>query len=442
MTPRPPARVIGDQSLNFLRSGYLFASRVRQRAGVGPDSQAPVRLRLMGRRAVLLRGVEGVRNFYDSDKVKREGAMPGFIRLPLFGPGSVHKLDGRAHEVRKNSMADMAYDDDRVARFAELVAGELEGMLAEWARRGSGTVHRDTATAFGRAAFRWAGLSLTSEESDRRARQMTRLLDSFGRVTTNPVAEFERARLDRWATGIIRAVRSGRLRAEPDSVLAAMAELRDEHGELVDDRTAAVELQNLTRPTVAVARFAAFAAVALTENPAWARRIREASSAAERLTDIPEAVAFAQEVRRVYPFVPMLPALATRDFEVQGCPVHEGQRVLLDLLGTDTDPGHWPDASTFDPQRFMDVTDAEKLEAFIPHGGAGVRTGHRCPGEKIAVTALSAAVAALCRPGVRISEDPDDLTFPWTRMLTRPATGVRVAWEEQDPAAARSSLAG
>lgn len=434
MSTRSPARVIGDQSLDFLRSGYLFTSRIRQRAGVNADSQTPVRLRMMGRKAVLLRGIEGVRHFYDATKVKRDGAMPAFIRLPLFGPGSVHGLDGRAHEVRKNAMADMAYDDERAAGFGDLVAGELEGMLAKWARSGSGTVHEDTATAFGRAAFRWAGLPLTPAESDRRARQMNRLLDTFGQVSSNPIAGFERIRLDRWATGLIRAVRSGDVQAEPDSVLAAMAGLRDENGGLVGDRTAAVELQNLTRPTVAVGRFAAFAAVALTENPGWARRIREASATAGRLTDVPEAVAFAQEVRRVYPFVPMLPALATTDFEVQGCPVRKGQRVLLDLQGTDTDPNHWREASTFDPERFTDVADAESLEAFIPPGGAGVRTGHRCPGEKIAVTALSAAVAALCRPEVRISEDPDDLTFPWTQMLTRPATGVRVSWDEQVPA--------
>ena len=206
---------------------------------------------------------------------------------------------------------------------------------------------------------------------------MSRLLDTFGRVATNPVAQIERNRLDRWATDLIRAVRSGRHRADPHSVLADMADLHDENGALVDDRTAAVELQNLTRPTMAVARFAAFAAVALTEHPAWADRIREAASAAGRLTEIPDAVAFAQEVRRVHPFVPMLPALATTDFEVQGC-----------------------------------------------------------PGGKIAVAALSAAVAALCRPEVRVSRDPDDLTFPWTEMLTRPATGVRVAWQERSAATA------
>ncbi|PAY23992.1 cytochrome [Dietzia natronolimnaea] len=419
-------RRLREQSLDFLRSGYLFTSRVRQRAGLPADSQTPVRLRLMGRKAVLLRGVEGVRHFYDSDKVKREGAMPAFVRLPLFGPGAVHGLDGDAHTVRKNALADLAYDDDRVAHFASLVAEELEHMLDEWSRHGSGTVYHDTTTAYGRAAFRWAGLPLRPEESNRRARQMSRLLDTFGRISGNPVAQVERLRLDRWATSLVRKVRSGAIYPDPDSVLAAMADLRDENGRLVDDRTAAVELQNLTRPTVAVARFAAFAAAALAENPAWRDRIREASADAGRLTEVPEAVAFAQEVRRVYPFVPMLPALATTDFEVRGCPVHEGQRVLLDLQGTDTDPNHWRDAGTFDPERFLGVDDAEQLEAFIPHGGAGVRSGHRCPGEKIAVTALSATVAALCRPGVRISDDTDDLTFPWTTMLTRPATGVRV----------------
>ena len=146
------------------------------------------------------------------------------------------------------------------------------------------------------------------------------------------------------------------------------------------------------------------------------------------LTGITESVVFAQEVRRTYPFVPMLPALATRDFQVQGCPVSKGQRVLLDLLGTNTDPAHWPDASAFDPERFLDVDHAEGLEAFVPQGGAGVRTGHRCPGEKIAVTALAAAVTALTRPEVRISGSSEDLTFPWTRILTRPEPGSRVTW--------------
>ena len=66
-----PARTRRDQSVRLLRSGYLFASRIRRRAGVEPDSQVPVELRLMGRKTVLLRGIDGVRAFCDADRVAR-----------------------------------------------------------------------------------------------------------------------------------------------------------------------------------------------------------------------------------------------------------------------------------------------------------------------------------------------------------------------------------
>lgn len=413
-----------EQMVNFVRDGYLFASRTRSRAGVAPDSHEPVALRMLGSRAVLVRGEEGVRAFYDTDRMQRDGAMPAFIRGPLFGPGAVHGLDGEEHAVRKNALADMAYDDDRVESFKTLVAEELETILAGW-RGGSGTVHEDTALAYGRAALRWAGLPISTKEMDRQIRRMHRLLDNFGQPSRNVIGWIERYRLDKWAAQLITDVRSGKVQADPYSVLSHMADLRGPDGELVDARTAGVELQNLTRPTVAVARFAAFAATALVDHPEWVARIRTA--AGDSLIDVPEATAFAQEVRRTYPFVPMLPAKAKEDTEISGCPVKKGQRVLLDFVGTLTSPKEWEDAGSFNPERFLEVDDAEDLVAFIPQGGGDVRAGHRCPGEKIAVTALSAAVAALCRPGVHISGETEDRTFPWTQMLTRPSTGVRVS---------------
>lgn len=426
MTSTAPARVRFEQGLNFLRSGYLFASRIRDKAGVPPNSDTPVKLRMLGRSAVLVRGEEGVRLFYDGDRMKRNGAMPLFIRNPLFGPGAVHNLDGKSHETRKAVLVDLAYNDEHVERFKELVAEELETMLGKWAA-GTGNVFHDTAVAYGRAAFRWAELPLPDREMEVQARRMSRLVDAFGQPSRNAIAWVDRFRLDRWATRLIRDVRSGRIVAREGSVLARMANLHDENGELVDDRTAAVDLQNLTRPTVAVARFAAFAATALVEHPGWVERIRMASEmAGDSLIDIPEAVAFAQEVRRTYPFVPMLPALATTDTEIKGCPIKKGQRVLLDILGTNTAPTEWKDAGAFEPERFLAVEDAEEITSFIPQGGGDVLEGHRCPGEKIAVTALSATVVALCRPQVAISGEVEDMAFPWTKMLTRPSTGVRV----------------
>lgn len=422
----PLSRLASERLGELLRSGYLFASKMRRRAGVSSDSETPVEFPLLGRRTVLLRGKEGVEAFYDPELVERTGAMPEFVSGPLFGKGAVHGLDGTAHSVRKQAMADLAYEDEEVARFIPLIREEMESLLAEWREGRGGNVYDDTAKAFGLAAFRWAGIPAERGEMARRAEQMSRLLDTFGRFPTNPVAWFERRQLDAWAAGLIEQTRSGSLAAPEGSTLARVAEMKDESGQRLDARTAGIELQNLTRPTVAVSRFAAFAAVALAEHPEWRERIREAAAERGVLTEVPEAVAFAQEVRRVYPFVPMLPGLARKDATVQGCPVSKGDRLLIDILGTNTGAAGWEDAESFNPERFMGVENAEEIADFIPQGGASVRTGHRCPGEKIAVSALSTAVAALSDEGVSIAASPEDRTFSWTTILTRPSTGVRI----------------
>lgn len=189
-------------------------------------------------------------------------------------------------------------------------------------------------------------------------------------------------------------------------------------------RVAGVELQNSIRPMVAVARFVAFAAKALHDRPDWRRRI--GAEAAERGTLVhgPLAVAFAQEVRRTAPFVPMLPGRARVEIDVDGIRVPAGGRLVLDLLGTDTDARSWERAESFDPERFVGVDDYEALAAFIPHGGGDVPTGHRCPGEKLAIAGLSAAIAALSHPGLRI--DGAGLGVDLRRLPTKPASGGRV----------------
>lgn len=407
-----------DVAPRFLQQGYLFAADMRRKAGLAQDSEQPLNFTMLGKRTTLVRGVEGVRAFYNQDLVDRAGAMPKFISGPLFGAGAVHGLDGEAHAKRKQAMASIAYDDQRVAKFAELVAEEMDRTLDIWRER-EGNVYDDVAVAYGRAAFRWAGLPLNDEEMQQRATQMSRLLDTFGNPLQNVVAWGERKRLDDWAASLITDVRDGKVSVESDSVVAKVAAITDENGALLDPKTAGIELQNLTRPTVAVSRFAAFAAAELVQRHEWIDRIRAAGS-----PQSPEAIAFAQEIRRTKPFVPMLPALVKQDGAISGCPVHKGQRLLIDILGTNTGPT-WDRAAAFDPERFLNV-DGESIETFIPQGGADVFTGHRCPGEKIAVTALATAINAFCRPEVQISDDQVDTVFSWTKILTRPETGVRV----------------
>jgi fatty-acid peroxygenase len=133
---------------------------------------------------------------------------------------------------------------------------------------------------------------------------------------------------------------------------------------------------------------------------------------------------FAQEIRRTAPFVPMLPGKAITDIEIDGQQVVAGGRVVLDILGTNLDDRSWAHPRRFDPERFRHVDDYEAIPTFVPHGGADVHTGHRCPGERLAIAGLSAAVTVLSDPALRIQAA--GLQVNYRRLPTKPASGGRV----------------
>jgi fatty-acid peroxygenase len=98
--------------------------------------------------------------------------------------------------------------------------------------------------------------------------------------------------------------------------------------------------------------------------------------------------------------------------------------VGLDVLGTNLDDGSWERAELFDPERFVGIDDYEELAAFVPQGGATVAGGHRCPGEKLAIVGLAAAVATLSDE--RVAVLGRGLEVNRRRLPTKPATGGRV----------------
>ena len=420
---RSKLSALPDQTAAFLANGYLFQNVARAAAGRDSGDDRPLALRMLGKPALLVRGDAGVELFYDTSRMKRHGAMPLPVRGPLFGKGAVHSLDDDEHRHRKAMFVRIAYDDAQVRRLMPLLEEEMRKTLARW-QQSPGTVYDDSVITYGRAALRWAGIPGDDAELDVWAKRLGQIVEGFGKKSPAHVeAWINRVRCDRWAADLVARTRRGELEPEPGTALAEVAAATNLDGSPLDEHTSGVELQNSTRPTIAVARFAAFAARALVEHPEQRERIAAEVVSRGTLLKNPTAVAFAQEVRRTSPFVPMLPAFARDTFEWGGEKIRKGQRVLIDILGTNTDPTTWDAPHDFRPERFLDV-DAENITHFIPQGGGDVATGHRCPGEKIAVTALSVTVAGLCTPGVEI--DPDGLDFPWTKLPTRPRSGARV----------------
>lgn len=413
-----------DDSVSILTRGYDFGAHIWRRAQKGARA---VPMRLLGRDALLVRGAEGVSLFYDENRVKRHGAMPALVQETLFGRGSVHSLDGADHRHRKATFLDVAYEDEQVERLSPHLQREWQVERDAWADGSSDRSAYEAAVgALGRAIMRWAGLPGTAAAKTRWAARLAQIVDGFG-VPYSPefvLAALNRAWSDRHSERLIEAVRAGEIAADEGTALHEWAWHRDRDGALLPARVAGIELQNSMRPMIAVARFVAFAAKQLHEHPQWRERI--ATETAERGTLVggPLATAFAQEVRRTSPFVPMLPGWATADIELDGERLPAGGRLVLDILGTNTDARSWRHPESFDPERFVGVEDYEALTVFIPHGGADVATGHRCPGEKLAIAGLAAGIAAMSDP--RVSIDHSGLEVNRRRLPTKPRSGGRV----------------
>lgn len=421
MQTRPD--LLHDDSVTILTRGYDAGAHIWRRVREGARS-AP--MRLLGKDAVLVRGAEGVELFYDERRIARHGAMPTIVQETLFGHGSVHSLDGDEHRHRKATFADIAYEDAQVERLRPLLEQEWQRELDAWAAGAERTAYDAAVGAFGRAIMRWAGLPGTAEAQTRWSARLAQVVDGFGAPYSPSfvLAQANRWWSDRHAERLIDAVRTDRLRPEPGTALDEWARHRDRAGTLLPAKLAGVELQNSIRPMIAVARFVAYAAKELHDRPEWRERLEAETAERGTLVDGPLAVMFAQEIRRTAPFVPMLPGWALEDVDIDGQQVAAGGRVVLDILGTNTDRRSWAHPDDFEPERFRDVEDFEALTVFIPHGGASVATGHRCPGEKLAIAGLAAAIAALSDPRVTILGS--GLGVNRRRLPTMPRSGGRV----------------
>ncbi|GGK60012.1 cytochrome P450 [Ornithinimicrobium pekingense] len=416
------AAVLRDHTLDLVLKGYTFAREARDRSE-DPRKGSRLMLRALGRGALLVRGEEGVRLFYDTDRMRREGAMPAFVGGGLFGKGSVHGLDDEAHRHRKSMFVRTLMDPQRVAELLEASAREWSEAVEErWLSGGSASVYDVSVEVYGRSLLRWAGVEADRETLTRLAHDEADIVDGF--AVLGPAwlrTQVKRRQCDAWFTDLVRRARAGEVTPPPGTAFEAVLEHRELDGEPLPDHIAGVELQNAIRPGIAVCRFAAFAALAMHEHPGWRERIFTETVERGSTTDGPLAVAFAEEVRRYYPFVPLLPAVARHDQEFEGEHLAEGDRVLIDIYGTNRDERHWSAPEAFDPERFLGTGEVF-AEYFVPQGGGRPETGHRCPGEMITVGLLAQTVAELSRLDAEVARD--GLDWSVHRLPTAPRNGV------------------
>ena len=150
---------------------------------------------------------------------------------------------------------------------------------------------------------------------------------------------------------------------------------------------AAVELLNVLRPTVAIARFVTFAALALHEHPECQHKLQASE---DDYYDL-----FVQEIRRFNPFFPFVVAHVRQAFDWQGYHFPKGRKAILDLYDTNHDARLWEQPEAFRPERFHHW-DGSPF-AFIPQGGGDHYRDHRCAGEWITIELMKVALSFLTR---------------------------------------------
>ncbi|ANB10543.1 cytochrome [Streptomyces ambofaciens] len=406
-----PTAPLIDRSLPALAQGYTWLpGLLRER----PDGVT--RTRVLGKPALVVRGPEAVRFFYDEENVRRSGALPGPVLSTLFGHDAVHTLDGEAHRARKDFFLPLLHSD-RIAGLVEHVTAAWDDAVREWGGAERTVLFDAASLVLTRGVCRWAGVPLDDDagETKELARDLVAMVDGF--ATAGPRhwrARGARNRQEQRFARLIEDVRSGKAAAPDGSVLAAVCEHREADGELLHPHTAAVELLNVVRPTVAVCWFVAYTAHALHLQPNQRERLRGGSTA--------YAAAFVHEVRRFYPFVPFLGGLAVRDLSWQGISVPTGGMVLLDVFGQNHDEKLWGDPFVFRPERFLEH--AVERDELVPQGGGEPRTGHRCPGEGLTIGLLEALALRLA--GLEYTVPDQDLRISLRRIPARVRSGFAV----------------
>ncbi|KOU65280.1 MULTISPECIES: cytochrome P450 [unclassified Streptomyces] len=411
-TLKNPPSVWTDGTLSLLAQGYAWLPDHMRASADGT-----VRTRLLGRRTVALRGPEAVAFFYDEQHVQRRAALPDPVLDTLFGQGAVHTLDGLAHRVRKAMFLSLLKDDKGIEALREHVLLRWREAVGRWREEPEESVvlFDETARVLALAVCDWTGVPVTGAGGAQLARDCVAMVDGFATAGPRHLrARHARKRQEEALGRLVARVREQRETAPDGSALDVVARHRDADGAVLDPRPAAVELLNIIRPTVAIAWFVTFAAHALHRWPEHRGPLR--GDASGHL-----ATGFAHEVRRFYPFAPFVGGLAARDLQWRGEIVPAGTLLLLDLYGQHHDPQLWAHPYRFDPHRYAA---GESLRHLIPQGGGDAAEGHRCPGEDITVTLLTALVTELA--GLDVHVPDQDLTIPLSRMPTLPRSGFRL----------------
>jgi fatty-acid peroxygenase len=404
-----------ENGLKVLREGYMYAPN-RHKIYKADAFET----HLLGEKAVVIGGEEAAKLFYDEDKFKREGAAPEPAKATLLGKGGVQGLDDEAHRHRKAFFMGLM-SKERIEVWAKLVEKYLLKETKEWIKKDSIVFYEESQKILTQAVCEWAGVPLPEKDVEKRTKQLVSMFESPMAVSTRHIeGRIGRKQGEAWNKELIQQVRDGVLNPKEETALYQISWFKDLDGELLDLKTAAVELLNVLRPSVAVAIYFAFTALSLYQFPEIKDKLNG---------DNPYYLhMFIQEIRRYYPFFPFNGAITRKDFVWDGYQFEKDTLVILDFYGTNRDPRIWDNPEEFNPERFKDwhrsPTDQVQMK-LVAQGGGDYNTGHRCPGEWNTVRAMEIVTDYLINK-ISYEVPEQDVGYSMVKVPTIPNSGMKL----------------
>lgn len=409
----PEVKVRFNDLKSLFNAGYGALEKLHE------EANAPVvKAKLLNQEVFAIYGQSAAKKFYDAKNFKRANAMPKPILKTLQGETGVQTLDGKEHLKRKGIFMDLM-TPDRMEDYRKL----LEKNLAEALNKQHGTfeLYSLTKNVLFRTICTWSGINLgqlTEQEIDELANDQVAMFEGVNSASNHLNGVAGRKKSEKWAQELLKEAREHPLDEDSNLALYVFAEAKDTNGELLPLETAAVELLNIIRPTVAITVWVALMGNALFNKKNVYQKL------ADNFDELRDS--FIEELRRYYPFFPMIPAISIQDVEVDGYIIPKDSWVVLDIYGTNHDTRSMEDADTFKVDRFVGKTKKVSYDEeyeMIAQGGGDFRKMHRCAGEWITLHTLRVFSDKLIND-YSFSVPEQDWTIPMDQFPTYPHSKV------------------
>lgn len=375
----PETKIKLTEAKDLFEHGYNLLSVIRE------DVNAPVaKATFLTEEIITIYGEEAAKKFYDPTNFKRGGAMPKPVLKTLFGENGVQTLDGKEHHHRKNYFMDLM-TPERMDDYANILDRHLTEKME--AQHGEFELFDLANSVLFEAIAEWAGINLDrfskEEIQDLAKNQIAMISGAVTSPTDHLKGISDRKDSEEWAQKLIKEARENPVPGKEHLALYTFAQATDLEGELLPLEVAAVELLNIIRPTVALTVWMALMGHALFAIDGVYDKLK---ADFDNLQD-----PFIQEMRRYYPFFPMLPAIAIDDVEVDGYRIPKGSWTILDLYGTNHDERTVDHPEEFQIDRYLGRAEKISYEEeyeMIAQGGGKFREMHRCAGEWITLHSM------------------------------------------------------